>query len=104
MTLQPTALVHEAYVELTAFNETPWRNRSQFFGVAAQIMRRILAAHARRHSAIKHGGGHRNLSLDATQLIAGQPAIDFEALHSALGRLEQLNSSLGCVVELRYFG
>src|SRR5438874_12091860 len=61
ISLQPTALVHEAYVELTTFSKTPWRNRAQFFGVAAQIMRRILVAHARRRKAVKRGGGTPNL-------------------------------------------
>jgi len=104
ITLQPTALVHEAYVELTTFKKAPWQNRAQFFGVAAQVMRRILVAHARRRKAAKRGGGNRNLSLDTSQLIAGREAIDFEALHTALERLEQLNPNLGRVVEMRYFG
>ncbi len=104
LSLQPTALVHEAYVELTTFKKAPWQNRAQFFGVAAQVMRRILVAHARRRKAAKRGGGNRNLSLDTSQLIAGREAIDFEALHTALERLEQLNPNLGRVVEMRYFG
>ena len=104
ISLQPTALVHEAYVELTGFNKTPWRNRAQFFGVAAQVMRRILVAHARRRKAVKRGAGHRCLSLDAGQLIQEKPAIDFEALHQALERMEQLDPVLGRIVELRYFG
>jgi RNA polymerase sigma-70 factor (ECF subfamily) len=104
ISLQPTALVHEAYVELTTFKKSPWQNRAQFFAVAAQVMRRILVAHARRRKAVKRGGGNRDLSLDMSLLIAGKPSIDFEALHNALERLEHLNPSLGRIVELRYFG
>ena len=104
ISLQPTALVHEAYVELTTFTKTPWRTRAQFFGVAAQIMRRILVSHARRRKAVKRGGGNSNFSLDTTALAMEKPALDFEALHHALERMEQLNPSLGRVVELRYFG
>ena len=104
ISLQPTALVHEAYVELTTFTKTPWRNRAQFFGVAAQIMRRILVAHARRRNAIKRGGGNASVSLDTSALATDRAAVDFEVLHRALERMEQLNPSLGRVVELRYFG
>ena len=103
-TLQPTALVHEVYVRLVDQRHVDWRDRAHFFGVAAQVMRRILVDHARRHQAGKRGDGVPSVSLDqATEPIApdGIPVLD---LDHALGRLAELDEGLARVVELRAFG
>jgi len=103
-TLQATALVHEAYLKLVDQRRVQWRNRAHFFGVAAQVMRRILVDHARSHAAQKRGGGWAALSLDEVPLIAEEPAVDLVALDDALNRLGALDLQQAKVVELRYFG
>jgi RNA polymerase sigma factor (TIGR02999 family) len=103
-TLQPTALVHEAYVKLIDQSRAQWQNRAQFFGVAAQLMRRILVDHAREHAAAKRGGGVRPVTLiDAIDASPGR-GIDVVALDEALTRLTALYPEQGRLVELRYFG
>jgi RNA polymerase sigma factor (TIGR02999 family) len=104
-TLQPTALVHEAYMRLVNQDRIQWRNRAQFYGVAAQLMRRILIDHAREHLADKRGGGAAHVTLsrvDAAPDDAG--AVDVLELHGALERLAQLDARQARLVELRYFG
>jgi RNA polymerase sigma factor (TIGR02999 family) len=104
-TLQPTALVHEAYMRLVDQDRIQWRNRAQFYGVAAQLMRRILIDHAREHLAEKRGGGARHVTLsgvDAAPDDAG--AVDVLELHDALERLALLDPRQARLVELRYFG
>jgi len=102
-TLQPTALVHEAYLRLLEQRHGEWRSRAHFYGVAAQVMRRILVDHARRRQAIKRGDGLTFVSLDEAADGATPPlsVIDFDR---ALERLEQLDPRLGRIVELRAFG
>lgn len=104
-TLQPTALVHEAYMRLVDQRQAQWQNRSQFYGVAAQLMRRILIDHAREHLAAKRGGGAKSVTLSGVDLPNdSDEAIDVLALHEALDRLTALDERQGKIVELRYFG
>ena len=110
-TLQPTALVHEAYLRLVDQRRVAWRNRAQFFGIAAETMRRILVDHARGRLAAKRGGGAARVTLDDASPVAGDAggapgadALDILALHDALERLAALDEAQARVVELRYFG
>jgi RNA polymerase sigma factor (TIGR02999 family) len=107
-TLQATALVHEAYLRLVDQRRAEWQNRAQFFGVAAQIMRRILVDHARAQHATKRGGAMQQITLsDANQAAAAQQddnALDVLALHDALERLAAMDPEQARLVELRYFG
>lgn len=103
-TLQSTALVHEAYLRLIDQREVRWQNRSHFFGVAAQMIRRILVDHARSHQAAKRGAGAVKLSLDEAVAAAGQSQdVDLVALDDALNRLAQFDLQQGRIVELRFF-
>jgi RNA polymerase sigma-70 factor, ECF subfamily len=103
-TLQPTALVNEAYLRLVDQHQARWQNRSQFFGVAAQLMRRILVDHARRHAAAKRGGASAvPVSLDEEALEASGGDVDLVSLDDALRRLAELDEQQARVVELRYF-
>ncbi len=104
-TLQPTALVHEAYLKLVDQTRVDWKSRAQFCGVAAQIMRRLLVDHARAHKALRRGGGDRSSMV--TDSIAGSddtPPIDLLALDEALDELDRLNRRHRQVVETRFFG
>src|SRR3954449_2024961 len=83
-TLQPTALIHEAYIRLVDQRQVDWQNRAHFFGVAAQVMRRILVDHARRHDASKRGDGVRCVSIDEVKDVAATSAIPVLALDQAL--------------------
>ena len=103
-TLQPTALVHEAYIRLADQRHVEWQNRAHFFGVAAQVMRRLLVDHARRHDAVKRGDGVRSVSIDEAKDVATANQIPILALDLALGRLEQVDADLARIVELRAFG
>ncbi|HVF27103.1 MAG TPA: sigma-70 family RNA polymerase sigma factor [Pyrinomonadaceae bacterium] len=103
-TLQPTALVHEAYLRLVDQREVNWQNRAQFFGVAAQMMRRILVNHARDRHAAKRGGGELLLSLDETiDYFAGQD-VNLVLLDEALNTLARIDEQQSRIVELRFFG
>lgn len=102
-TLQPTALVHEAYMRLVDQRNASWQNRSHFFGIAAQAMRRILVDHARRKRATKREGGER-VTLDESVAEAPQRSVDLIALDDALVKLAALDPRQARVVELRYFG
>jgi RNA polymerase sigma factor (TIGR02999 family) len=102
-TLQPTALVHEAYLRLVDQRQVGWQDRAHFFGVAAQVMRRILVDHARRHIAGKRGDGVPRVSLDeARDVASGEPPL--LAFDDALNRLERVDADLARIVELRAFG
>lgn len=104
-TLQPTALVHEAFLRLVG-NETSWQNRQHFLGVAAQAMRRILVDHARRQKARKRGGGADKIELDEQLIAVGGEAgegLDLEALDEALTRLAEFDARQARIVELRFF-
>ena len=104
--LQATALVHEAYFRLVEQDRVLWRNRAHFFGVAAQLIRRILIDHARQRLSAKRGGGGARLTLDGleAQSAGSADAIDVLALHDALERLGEHYPDQVRVVELRYFG
>jgi RNA polymerase sigma factor (TIGR02999 family) len=103
-TLQPTALVHEVYLRLVDQRQADWQNRAHFFGVAAQIMRRILVDHVRRHSAGKRGGGLRSVSIEDAQEVAASGDMPILALDQALSRLQRMDPDLAKIVELRAFG
>ena len=102
--LQPTALVHEAYVRLIDQRQVHWRNRAHFFGVAAGIMRRILVDHARSRRADKRGGAWDRVTLVEDQVGDRAREIDVLALHEALERLAAFDPRQERIVELRYFG
>jgi RNA polymerase sigma factor (TIGR02999 family) len=104
LTLQTTALVHEVYLRLSQDGSVTWENPRQFFGAAAEAMRRILVERARRHHARKRGGGRQRLDLDFVDLAAepGEPEAMI-ALDEALGELRAFDPALGEVVMLRYF-
>lgn len=102
-TLQPTALVHEAYLRLIKDDEPSWENRGHFFAAAAEAMRRILVDRARRKATVKHGGSLRRIDMD-TELISDQGrAAELLALNEALTELEQHDPRAAQVVKLRYF-
>jgi RNA polymerase sigma-70 factor (ECF subfamily) len=104
-TLQPTALVNEAYLKLIDQRSAHWQNRAQFYGVAAQLMRRILVDHARQHQAAKRGGpSQERLSITSAGQLAEKPEIDLLALHEALEELKTLDSQQERIVELKFFG
>ena len=104
-TLQPTALVNEAYLKLIDQKNAKWQNRAQFYGVAAQLMRRILVDHARQHQAAKRGGSdQQRLSIASAERLVQQPEVDLLALHEALEELATLDSQQERIVELRFFG
>jgi RNA polymerase sigma factor (TIGR02999 family) len=102
-TLQTTALVHEAYLRLVDQRQARWQNRAQFFGIAAQLMRRILVDHARRHQAAKRGGNAIPVPLEEGEVAAAESDVDLVALDDALSRLSALDPQQARVVELRYF-
>ena len=103
-TLQPTALVHEAYLRLVDQRNVDWQSRAHFFGVASQVMRRILVDHARRRSAGKRGEGVRCVPIDEVTDVEAANEIPILALDHALGRLEKVDAELARIVELRAFG
>lgn len=102
-TLQPTGLVHEAYLRLVDPTSIPWHNRSQFFCIAARAMRQVLIDHARRRSTHKRGGGQDRVLLEHDDLAAPGSPIDAAELESALVRLAERNERMARVVELRVF-
>ena len=103
-TLQATGLVHEAYLRLVDQKTTTWKNRAHFFGVAAQVMRRILVDHARRHRSAKRGGDRTKVEFDERLMPAASRGLDVIALDDALQDLAKLNPQHSQVVELRFFG
>jgi RNA polymerase sigma factor (TIGR02999 family) len=104
-TLQATALVHEAYIRLVDQRRIEWRNRAHFFGVAAQMMRRVLVDRARARLATKRGGEFQQVTLgDAEAADKENASLDVLALHDALERLAALDPEQARLVELRYFG
>ncbi|CAN5685534.1 sigma-70 family RNA polymerase sigma factor [soil metagenome] len=104
-TLQPTALVHEAYLRLVNQQQVEMKNRAQFFGLAAQVMRNILVSHARQHLSAKRGDGARKVSLeDVTGGYTNERAAELVALDDALQELEKFDSRKSRIVQLRYFG
>jgi RNA polymerase sigma factor (TIGR02999 family) len=104
-TLQPTALVNEAYLKLVDQKSAHWQNRAQFYGVAAQLMRRILVDHARQHKADKRGGSdQQRLSITSAGQLGEKPDMDLLALHEALEELTAMDPQQGRIVELKFFG
>jgi RNA polymerase sigma factor (TIGR02999 family) len=103
-TLQPTALVHEAYMKLIDVSQVDWQDRAHFFAVAAQTMRHILVDHARALAADKRGGGAHKIALDEAISFSNQPDIDLIALDEALHDLTQQDETQSRIIELRFFG
>jgi RNA polymerase sigma factor (TIGR02999 family) len=103
-TLQTTALVHEAYLKLVRQQSTHWQGRAQFFGIACQLMRRILIDHARRHLREKRGGTQVVLPLDEALAFSPEHSEDLLKLDEALDRLSKLDPRQSRIVELRFFG
>ncbi len=103
-TLQPTALVHEAYLRMVGQREVDWKSRAHFFSIAARLMRRILVDHARARNAEKRGGGVELVSLDAMNEPSEEPAFELVALDGALEELAKEYPRQSQVVELRFFG
>lgn len=102
-TLQPTALVHEAYLKLTRIEEMEWQGRSHFFAVAANLMRRILVDHARARLAEKRGSGQTMVEFNEAFLAMPEKSKDILALDDALERLTKMNERQARIVELRFF-
>jgi RNA polymerase sigma factor (TIGR02999 family) len=103
-TLQPTALVHEAYLRLIDQRRVTWQNRAQFVGLAAVMMRRVLVNHARDRSAAKRGGQAERVPLTVAADVVAVPQADVLAVHEALDRLQVLDARKSRVVELKFFG
>jgi RNA polymerase sigma factor (TIGR02999 family) len=103
-TLQATALINEAYVRLVDQKNVQWANRSHFFAISAQIMRRILIDHARRHGYAKRGGGAHQVSLEEAATVVPDQSQELLRLDEALKSLAEMDPRRSQVVELRYFG
>jgi RNA polymerase sigma factor (TIGR02999 family) len=103
-TLQPTALVHDAYLRLVDQNRVTWQNRAHFFAVAAQIIRRILVDHARSRHRLKRGGAAMRVTWVEEMAPAGQEGLDLVGLDEALNRLAELDPQQSRIIELRFFG
>ena len=103
-TLQPTALVHEAYLRLVDQTGITWQNRAHFFSVAAQVMRHILVDHARGRLSAKRGGGESRLALDEAVSFFAEREVSLVALDDALTALARLDLQQSRIVELRFFG
>lgn len=102
-TLQPTALVNEAYLRLVGQDRVQWQSRAHFFGIAAQIMRRLLVDSARASKAVKRGAGAERISIELVDVPEAAGDIDLEALDQALERLAERDPRQSRIVELRYF-
>jgi RNA polymerase sigma factor (TIGR02999 family) len=103
-TLQTTDLIHETYLKLVNQRRVKWQNRAHFFGVSAQLMRRILVDRARRKHRIKHGGGATVLTLDESLIVSKKAPFDLVAFDEALTRLAEIDQRKAQVIELRFFG
>lgn len=102
-TLQPTALINEAYIRLINYKEMHWQNRAHFFAVAAQAMRRVLVDHARRQGAAKRGDARYTLPLDESLALPQQADVDLLLLDDALSNLATMDPLKSRIVELRFF-
>ena len=102
-TLQTSALVHEAYMKLIDQKNVRWQNRAHFFGIAAQLMRRILVDHARRRARMKRGAGTQKLSLNEAMIVAADNAESFLSLDEALTRLSELDPKKCRIIEMKIF-
>lgn len=103
-TLQPTALVHEAFLKLTALNEIKWKSRRHFYHFVSKLMRQILIDHVRQHTATKRGNAAIHFSIEDLQLPAEERADSILKLDEALSRLAKLDAKQEKIVEMRYFG
>jgi RNA polymerase sigma-70 factor, ECF subfamily len=103
-TLQPTALVNEAFLRLTDARRIRWQDRAHFFGIAARLMRRVLVDHARARQSHKRGGAVSKIPLNDALVAASESAVDVLALDRAVEALAALDARKGRVVELRFFG
>ena len=102
-TLQPTALVHEAWLRLTGKENGQWNGRAHFFGAAAEAMRRILVENARRKRATRHGGNHQRLNVEDIEIAAPEKEAELLAIHEALEKLAARDRQKAELVKLRYF-
>ena len=102
-TLQTTALIHEAYLKLVDQKNVHWQNRAHFFGIAAQLMRRILVDHARTKKRAKRGGSNIRVSFNEANVLAPRQNLDIVALDEALERLSEIDEQQSRIVELRFF-
>jgi RNA polymerase sigma factor (TIGR02999 family) len=102
-TLQPTALVHEAYLRLLRSGQSAWENRAHFFAAAAEAMRRILVENARRKSRLKHGGGWQRVELEQLDVASGSTDEQILAVHAALEKLSTLDPPVAELIKLRFF-
>lgn len=103
-TLEPTALVHEAWLKMVGEKDRTWHNRAYFFTVASTAMRRILVDHARRKSAMKHGGDQQRVDIDMHELIADLPDEKTLMVEDALEQLEKVHPAWAKIVVMKYFG
>jgi RNA polymerase sigma factor (TIGR02999 family) len=102
-TLQPTALVHEAYCNLVDQTRVEWQNRAHFFGIAARAMRQILVRHARRRASARRGGDWQRVTLDDHLCVVAPSELEVIELHEALSRLAELDERMARIVEMRVF-
>jgi RNA polymerase sigma factor (TIGR02999 family) len=102
-TLQTTALVHEAYLKLLGQHSVDWQNRAHFFGIAAQVMRRVLIDHARSHVRDKRGGGREHVQFDEALVFSPERSAEFLELNAALERLSEMDARQAQIVEMRFF-
>lgn len=102
-TLQPTALVHEAYIRLVGSEDQNWNSRGHFFAAAAEAMRRILIENARRKQRHKHGGGHKRVGIDDADIAIEEPSTNLFALDEALNKLTKEERVVADLVKMRYF-
>ncbi len=103
-TLQATALVHEAYMRLIDQHSVDWKNRSHFFAIASEMMRRILVNHAESHNAKKRGDGQTMISLDDVDVVANDSEVDLILLNTALNELAEFDDTQARIVEMKFFG
>jgi RNA polymerase sigma factor (TIGR02999 family) len=103
-TLQPTALVHEAWLRLISEGNQNWKSKAYFFAAAAEAMRRILVEHARKKASLKHGGGQERLNIEDLELAETSPDDKILLVHEALANLERSNPERARVVVLKFFG
>ena len=103
-TLQPTALVHEAYARLVDQTRVNWQNRAHFYGIASNMMRRVLIDHARAHATGKRGGGVMHLSIDDVQIPIEERAASLLDLDEALEKLKEMDERKCKIIEMRFFG
>ena len=103
-TLQTTAIVHEAYLQLVDQRRVQWQNRAHFFGISAHLMRRILAGYARSRRYAKRGGGAQQVSLDEAMVVSEERAADMVAVDDALTALAEIDERKSQIVEMRFFG